>query len=221
MLKNIIFWGATGHAKVLRESVERVGYKLVAVFDNNVRLQSPFPDIPLYYGLDGFEQWNMKGREDMETACLVAIGGANGRDRVNLQHFLEAHQLRPVEVVHPTAFVAANAVISKGCQVLANAAICSDVSLGEGCIINTASSVDHESVLGTGVHIAPGAILAGCVSVGDYSLIGVGAVVLPRVKIGSDVIVGAGSVITKDIPDNKVVYGNPARIKRDKINNLK
>jgi maltose O-acetyltransferase len=39
-------------------------------------------------------------------------------------------------------------------------------------------------------------------------------VVLSGVTIGNNVVVGAGSVVTKDIPDNAVVAGNPAKITR-------
>jgi acetyltransferase-like isoleucine patch superfamily enzyme len=55
------------------------------------------------------------------------------------------------------------------------------------------------------------------VTVGDDTLIGIGAIVLPRIRIGRHVIVGAGAVVTRDVPDGKVVYGNPARIQRDTI----
>jgi len=133
---------------------------------------------------------------------------------VNIHYFLEQKGLQPVIAVHPTAFVAANARLADGCQGLAHATVCVDVSMSEACIVNTACSIDHEVVLGKGVHVAPGASLAGCVSVGDYSLIGVGAVVLPRIKIGADVIIGAGSVVTKDVPDGVVAFGNPAKVRR-------
>ena len=48
--------------------------------------------------------------------------------------------------------------------------------------------------------------------VGDRVRIGSNSTILP-VKIGNNVIIGADSVVTKDIPDNVTVYGNPARIK--------
>ena len=44
--------------------------------------------------------------------------------------------------------------------------------------------------------------------------IGSGATILANVTIGENALVGAGSVVTKDVPDNAVVAGNPARIKR-------
>lgn len=50
------------------------------------------------------------------------------------------------------------------------------------------------------------------VSIGDDVWIGGGAIILPGVTIGNNVVVGAGSVVARDIPDNVVVAGNPAKI---------
>lgn len=50
------------------------------------------------------------------------------------------------------------------------------------------------------------------VQIGDDVWIGGGAIILPGVTIGNEVIVGAGSVVTKDVPNNVVVAGNPAKI---------
>lgn len=51
------------------------------------------------------------------------------------------------------------------------------------------------------------------VRIGNRVFIGAGSIILPGVTIGNDVIVGAGSVVTKDIPDNAVVAGNPAKFR--------
>lgn len=58
--------------------------------------------------------------------------------------------------------------------------------------------------------------------IGQNCFIAINAIVLPGVTIGDQVIVGAGSVVTKDIPSNSVVGGNPARIIRSgiKMNNF-
>ena len=51
----------------------------------------------------------------------------------------------------------------------------------------------------------------GKIVVGDYVYLGCNSLVMPGVTIGNNVIVAAGSVVTKSIPDNVVVGGNPAR----------
>jgi sugar O-acyltransferase (sialic acid O-acetyltransferase NeuD family) len=213
MPKQVIFWGGTGHAKVLRELMQHLDYQLVAVFDNSPSVAPPFADVPLYYGAAGFRQWK-ETVDTQEMYCVVTIGGGRGHDRLKMQEFLESEGLRPAIAIHPTAFVAGNAALSKGCQILAHATVCAEVKMGQACVLNTACSVDHEGTLGNGVHIGPGATLAGVVTVGDYTFIGSGAVVLPRIKIGADVIVGAGSVVTRDLPDGVIAYGSPARVQR-------
>lgn len=65
--------------------------------------------------------------------------------------------------------------------------------------------------MGNTVHIAPGVVLAGTVEVDNFSFIGANSVVKQGVKIGEKVIVGAGSVILRDIPDGKIIIGNPGK----------
>ena len=53
------------------------------------------------------------------------------------------------------------------------------------------------------------------VIIGDNVWIGGGAIILPGVTIGDNVVIGAGSVVTKDIPSNKIAFGNPCRLVRE------
>ena len=55
----------------------------------------------------------------------------------------------------------------------------------------------------------------GKITIGNYTYVGEGAYILPGVSIGDDVIVGAGSVVTKSVPNGKIVAGNPVRIVGD------
>lgn len=57
-----------------------------------------------------------------------------------------------------------------------------------------------------------GIVRIGHVIIGNNVFLGFGCIVLPNVKIGNNVIVGAGSIVSKDIPDNSVCAGIPARI---------
>lgn len=55
------------------------------------------------------------------------------------------------------------------------------------------------------------------VVVGNNVWIGGGAIIMPGVKIGDNVVIGAGSVVTKDIPSNKIAYGNPCKVIKDNL----
>jgi acetyltransferase-like isoleucine patch superfamily enzyme len=72
--------------------------------------------------------------------------------------------------------------------------------------------VGHDCIIGEFVEMSPGAHVSGNCRIGSYSILGTNATVLPNVNIGTNVIVGAGSVVTKDVPDNCVIVGSPAKI---------
>jgi acetyltransferase-like isoleucine patch superfamily enzyme len=91
-----------------------------------------------------------------------------------------------------------------------------EVSIGAGCSISW-----NTNILDTNIHqLTVGGItrpLTAPVIIGDHVWIGTGATILPGVTIGSGAVVGAGSVVTKDVPSNVVVGGNPAKILRDDV----
>lgn len=207
------FWGATGQAKVLYELIEGSNIKLYYLFDNNSKLKYPIGNIPIIGGWNQFLKM-ISAKKISNFSFAVAIGGEKGKERLELQEKIKSFGLTPLTLIHKHSYVARNVRIGEGSQILVNSTVCTDVSMGKACIINTAAQIDHESILGDGVHIGPGAKLAGCVKVGNFSFVGIGAIVLPRIKIGKNVIIGAGSIVTKDIPDNTVAYGIPAVVKK-------
>ncbi len=52
----------------------------------------------------------------------------------------------------------------------------------------------------------------------DYAWIATGAIIMPGITIGKGAVVGAGAVITRDVPDYAVAFGNPAQIRHDRRN---
>jgi len=206
----IVFWGATGHAKVLHEALHGTDLELVAVVDNRI-VPSPIEGTTILHGEAGLVEW-LSGRQDRSPLFFsVAVGGARGADRMALFGILRSHGLQPRTIVHRTSFVASNASLGEGCQILAHASVCVDARLGDAVIVNTAASIDHDCKIADGVHIAPGARLAGEVVVRTRAFVGTGAIVLPRLTIGTNAIVGAGAVVTSDVADDATVVGNPAR----------
>lgn len=210
MPRAVILWGGTGQAKVVRPILEHYGTRVVAVFDDTPRLLSPFPDVAIYHGRRAFRRWIAAQRSARFGFC-VAIGNPYGRQRLRLHDYLSAAGLVPVTVIHPTAFVASDAVLGAGCQILAGAVVTAEARLGRQCIVNTKASVDHECVLADGVEVAPGATLCGLVRVERNGWVCAGAVVLPRLTVGEDAVVGAGAVVIRDVPAGVTVVGVPAK----------
>jgi sugar O-acyltransferase (sialic acid O-acetyltransferase NeuD family) len=206
--RRVVIWGGTGQAKVVRAILEATGFRVIVVFDNSAT-SSPFADVPLCGNWDTFVSWRTANPGNFSFA--VCIGGTRGRDRAAIFSQLIAHGLSPVTAIHSSAWVAETATIGRGCQILGMAAVSEHARLGDACIVNTNASVDHDCSLGTGVHIMPGATVAGEVTIGDFGSVGSNATVLPRVRIGNGAIVGAGAVVTRDVSDDQVVVGCPAR----------
>lgn len=59
------------------------------------------------------------------------------------------------------------------------------------------------------------------VHIGKKCFIGVNAIIMPGIKIGDSVVVGSGAVVTKDVPSNCIVAGNPAKIIKTGIKTIK
>lgn len=102
--------------------------------------------------------------------------------------------------------------IGAGCNIMTGSIITSDVVIKDGTIINLNCTIGHGCQVGAFVELSPGVHVSGNCIIGDYSALGTNATMLPKVKIGSNVIIGAGSVVNKDIPDNSMAVGVPAKI---------
>ncbi len=99
-----------------------------------------------------------------------------------------------------------------GLQAMPGAVLHCHAAVGDACILNANCCVDHESRLGDGVHVMGSAAVAGRVTIGDYASIGTNASILPDITIGKGAFVGAGAVVGKDVGENQIVVGNPARL---------
>ena len=119
----------------------------------------------------------------------------------------------PAMTAHPRPKFTPRAIWADGCTALTNGRC---EAIGDFCILNTNSSVDHDNRLGSFSSLAPRVATGGNVFLDEGSAIGIGAVILHGRKIGRHAVVGAGSVVTRDIPDQTVAYGVPANVVRSR-----
>ncbi len=204
----VIIIGAGGHAKVLINALLLSSLEIIGLTDSNPEKHGTFlMDVPII-GDDGEIM-----RYPADSVRLVnGIGSVNIvlKRRQAYMRFKEQGYCF-AEVVHPSAVVASDVVLSEGSQIMAGAVIQPGSSIGVGAIINTGASVDHDCRIGDHAHIAPGVTISGEVEVGENSHIGSGTVIIQGVKIGRECLVAAGSVVVRDVPNGAAVLGVPAR----------
>jgi len=102
--------------------------------------------------------------------------------------------------------------LGAGISIMENVVVNAKTILGDGVILNTSCSVDHDCNNASGVHISPGAHLAGDVSVGVCSWVGIGSAIIQGKVIGDDSIIGAGSAVISNIPNGVTAVGVPSKI---------
>ena len=125
--------------------------------------------------------------------------------------------------VAPNAVVIGDVSLKKNASVWFGSVLRGDndpIILGENSNIQD-NSVCHTDdgmplIIGDNVTVGHKVILHSC-TVGDNSLIGMGSTVLNKAKIGNNCLVGANALVTegKEFPDNSLIVGSPAKVKRE------
>ena len=148
-------------------------------------------------------------REIEHDGVIVAIGDNATRRRVTEALLAAGEPL--ATAIHPFTSIAPSATIGAGSMISAGAIVCPRATIGRGVLLNTKASVDHDSVIGDFAHIAPGATIGANVHIGEETLIALGASVVTGIRIGARTVVGAGAVVVRDLGDDVVAFGVPAR----------
>ena len=146
---------------------------------------------------------NVQVGEDVKIYDFVNAYGCEIGDRSKIGTFVEIQK---------------GATIGKDCKISSHTFICEGVHIGDGVFVGHNFSFIND--------MFPRAVNADgsmqtdddwemvTTKIGNRVSIGTSATILGGITIGDNAIVGAGSVVTKDVPENAIVAGNPARIKR-------
>lgn len=202
----MVIVGASGHAKEVFDICQNT--ENLYFFDNVTSYDKPVLfDKKIIQSFD--ELLELTTNKDF----ILGLGGV--LHRYNLYHKFVDLGFKPHSIMAKNAQVSASAILGEGLNIMSFVFIGPDSKIGKGSLINAHSSIHHDVLIGDFVEVSPGAKLLGNCSIGTFSTIGTNATILPKVKIGKNVIVAAGAVVTKDVPDNCMVAGIPAVIKKE------
>ncbi len=155
----------------------------------------------------------------MDTYLCIAPSVKLGRD-VKLSRFINLYGCEIGDETKIGAFVEIqkNAIVGKRCKISSHTFICEGVTIEDNVFIGHSVAFINDSY--------PRATTAGgsLQTESDWKVertlvkkgasIGSGCTILANITIGENALVGAGSVVTKDVPPNSIVAGNPARVRR-------
>jgi len=210
MKNKILVIGASGHAKVIIDIIEREAkYEVFGLIDSykkkgdslyNYKILGTEEDLPHIF----------KNNNDI-IGGIIAIGDNYTRMKLYINISSKISDFNFINAIHPASTIGKNVSIENGTVIMPGTVISSDVKIGKQCIVNTNSTLSHDCIIKDFSSIAPGVTIAGGVNIGKCTAISLGANVLEMVTIGEHTVIGASSLVNRNIGCYKKVYGIPAK----------
>lgn len=214
-MQNVIIFGASGHGSVILDCIEREAkYNVIGFIDsfkekgtvvNGYAVLGSEDDLPLL-----IEKYQLFGG-------IIAIGDNWTRNLVVERVKIIAPKFNYVSVIHPNAEVGKDVQIGVGSIVMPGVTINANAVIGNHCILNTNSSLDHDGFMSNFSSLAPNVCIGANFILGMASAICLGTNIIENISIGNHTVIGAGSLVVRNFSDNLVAYGAPARIIRERI----
>ncbi len=199
-MKELIIFGAGGHAKVVADLAIQTGYKIRGFLDDHPTAPSCL-DYPI---LGCIEDCLNFPKADF----ALGIGNNAVRKRI-----MEQFHLNFPILIHPRATVSPFSTVGAGTVVMAGAIVNACATIGQGCVINTAAVVEHDCTIGDFTLLAPHSTVCGGTSIGSECWIGAGSTVNNGLQICNAATVGSGAAVTKSITQAGTYVGVPAKIR--------
>ncbi|MFB6649004.1 acetyltransferase [Bacillus toyonensis] len=203
MKKKLLIIGASGHGKVIADIAMKTNkWQSIAFLDDNQNAKYSM-------GIEIIDKSASISKYIDDYEFFVGIGNNAVRERI--QRKLEDEGASIPVLIHPSAIIGEQVYLGAGTAVMAGVVINCCTKIGKGCIINTASTIDHDNIIEDYVHISPGVHLAGTVKVGRGTWLGIGSIVSNNINITHSCKIGAGAVVIRDITESRTYVGVPVR----------
>ncbi|PKH05304.1 acetyltransferase [Moritella sp. Urea-trap-13] len=203
-MKELVIIGGGGFAKEIVWLARDCGRVIKGVLDDNLDIQgSLIAGVPIIGVVDDWHNF---------SACefVIAIGSPRTRRSVVNKMKLKGTPTF-TKLIHPSVRMSEYVDIGEGAMICAGSILTVDISIGKHCILNLNVTVGHECCFDDFVTVAPMAAVSGNVRLHNCVEIGTGAVLRQGLTLEQGSMLGMGAVLTKNIAENYIFAGNPAR----------
>jgi len=197
---------------------------ITMILDNLYSHNTRQPDIHIYNNLNlptlntfEHDRFNIEMFDtvNMNDYDLMALGLYQPQNKRKIVEVLNPDKNKFMNIIHDGLDISYTSKLGRGVLINSKVSIAAHTIIGNFVSINRNVSIGHHTNIGDYCSINPGVNIAGNITIGEGTTIGIGASIIDGIKIGKNSIIGAGSVVTKDIPDNVIAYGNPCKIIRE------
>jgi sugar O-acyltransferase (sialic acid O-acetyltransferase NeuD family) len=143
------------------------------------------------------------------TFCL---GKPSGKKWLSENFDLDVNKF--INLIHKSVTISLFTELGIGIRIEPNTCIAPKTNISDFVHINRGCLIGHHCNIGKYSTLNPGVKVGGNVDIGESVEIGIGTTILNNIHIGNNSIIGANSLVTKDVPENVIVYGSPAKIIR-------
>lgn len=203
-------FGASGFSREVADICLEIGYEQITYLDYQ-------PTENTYFGFPLVDEKEAERLAAEGYHFAIGVGDNALRKKI----YSKFSGLNFVNLIHPSASFGykqqAALAEQKGNIVTAGVRMTNNIKCGDFGIYNLNCTIGHDCVIEDYVNIAPGATVSGNVHLSEGVYIGTGASIIQgksieeKLVIGSNSTVGAGSVVTKNVPENVIVKGVPAK----------
>lgn len=161
------------------------------------------------HGIQVFDYNDAKKKYGAFLEAAIGIGEPAVREKKFVQ--LKTDGIMMPALIHPSVYIPDTTSVGKGVVIQYGCFISCDVTIKNFVYIQPQCNIGHDAVLSEGCMISGFGNIAGTVNIGSYTYVGMSAAIREGVSVGNNSIIGMGSVVYKDVPDEMVAMGNPAR----------
>ena len=174
------------------------------ILDDNPDVQGEsFCDIPVLGPVSDWLTYN-------DSWFCVAIGSPRTRKKV-VEKMCSIGIPKFATLIHPSVLMSDYVQIGEGSIITAGCILTTQITLRCHTIVNLATSFGHDVVTGDYCTTAPHVAISGNVTMGNGVEVGTGAVIIQGITLGTGSFMGAGAVVSKNMPENILAVGCPAR----------
>jgi len=114
-------------------------------------------------------------------------------------------------LIHPDVFIPESTTIGRGTIICKFLSVTCDISIGQNVYIHPNVCIGHDAIVGDHSVVSSYDDIAGSCIIGTSTFLAINVCMKQGISIGNDTIIGMGSVVMRDIPENVIALGNPAR----------